>query len=132
MRDLEEYRLPMTNATAKQLRFIQKHQNCTFEEIQARFQNIDFMDLVNLCLTGYLVCTKPGNKPTIFADGSFFIGPKDRFWSSPKAEQFLENRLRGWLQWVIPTTISGVALILSIITLWLSQMPQVTTVRILP
>ena len=123
---------PITNKTMKVLKFIHAHENCTFSEIEAKFQGIDFMDLVNLSLTGYLLCTRPGELPTQFQDGNFFVPLDTRFWSTPVTTELIERRRREWLQWVIPNVIAGVALILSIITLLLSQAPQVTEVRILP
>lgn len=123
---------PITNSTIKLLKFICRHENCTFAQIKSAFPNMDFMELVNLSLTDYLLCTRQGKVPTQFRDGNFIIADADRFWASPKAEQLLQERRRSWLQWVIPNVISGIALILSIITLLLSQMPQVTEVRILP
>lgn len=90
------------------------------------------MDLVCLCLDGYLVCTKPGNKPTMFLDGNFLIDSKDTFWASPKTEQFLEERFQRRWQWVVPTVISSIALIVSIAAFTLSLLPQVTEVRIVP
>ena len=124
--------LPITNKTMKVLKFIHANENCTFSEIAAKFQNIDFMDLVNLSLTGYLLCTRPGELPTQFKDGNFSVPPDARFWPTPVTTELIERRRREWLQWVIPNVIAGVALILSIITLLLSQAPQVTEVRILP
>lgn len=123
---------PITNKTMKVLKFIHAHENCTFSEIEAKFQGIDFMELVNLSLTGYLLCTRPGELPTQFQDGNFSVPPDARFWPTPVTTELIERRRREWLQWVIPNVIAGVALILSIITLLLSQAPQVTEVRILP
>ena len=123
---------PITNKIMKVLKFIHAHENCTFSEIAAKFQNIDFMDLVNLSLTGYLLCTRPGEVPTQFQDGNFSVPPGSKFWATPVTTELIERRRREWLQWVIPNAISGVALILSIIALLLSQAPQVTEVRILP
>lgn len=126
---------PITSKTIKVLKFIHTHPNCTFEQIKARFPDIDFMELVNLALTNYLLCTRPGEIPTQFRDGNFSVPPAAKFWSTPVTTEFIERRRREWLQWVIPNLISGVALILSIVTLLLSllsQTPQVTEVRILP
>ena len=123
---------PITNKTMKVLKFIHAHENCTFSEIESKFQSIDFMELVNLSLTGYLLCTRPDELPTQFQDGNFSVPPDARFWATPVTTELIERRRREWLQWVIPNVISGVALILSIITLLLTQVPQVTEVRILP
>ncbi|WP_087242533.1 hypothetical protein [Anaeromassilibacillus sp. An200] len=122
----------ITNNTVKLLKYIHRHQNCTFSDLQRKFKDLDFMELVNLCLTEYMICTKPDNRMTVFRDGNFSVGENDRFWVSPKTEQFLQERRRAWLQWVIPTAISGVALILSILAFIMSLMPKVTEVRILP
>lgn len=123
---------PMTKKTATLLRYITKHQSCTFESLQNKFPGIDEMELVNLCLTEYLVCKKPGRLPTDFSRGPWEVQPPDTFWASPKAEEFLENRRRSWLQWVIPTCISAVALIVSAVALIVSLLPKVTEVRLLP
>lgn len=113
--------IPITNSTVKLLKFIVRHENCTFSDIRSKFgDKVDEMDLVNLGLTGYVLCTRPGRLPTQFENGDFSVGPKDMFWASPKAVQLIENRRRAWLQWVIPNVISGLALILSIITALLS------------
>lgn len=121
----------ITNGTAKLLKFIRKHQNVTYETLKAKF-DLDFMDLVCLCLGGYLVCTKPGIGPTMFQDGKFSIGPEDSFWASPKTEQFLEERFQRRWQWFIPTTISAIALTVSIAAFIMSLLPQVLEVRLLP
>lgn len=124
---------PITNSTIRILKFILKNQNCTFTEIKQKFgKDADEMELVNLGLMGYIVCTRPDNRPTKFQDGNWVVSSGDRFWASPKTTQLIENRRREWLQWVIPNVISGLALVLSILTLWLSLQPQVTEVRILP
>ena len=123
---------PVTNSTIKILKFIHRHENCTFAEIKAKFPKIDFMELVNLSLTNYLLCTRPGELPTQFLDGNFSVPDNARFWATPHTIKFLEDRRREWLQWVIPNVIAGFALILSIITFLLTQAPQVTEVRILP
>lgn len=124
---------PITNKTVKLLKFILKHENCKFSEIQSVFkEDADPMELVNLGLTDYVVCTRSNGTLTQFKDGVFTVGADDCFWASPKAVQLLEERRRAWIQWVIPNVISGIALILSIITLLLSLQPQVTTVWMLP
>lgn len=123
---------PITNSTMKILKFISKHENCTFTEIKSRFPDADSMELVNLALTNYLLCTRPGERPTQFQDGNFSVPDNAKFWATPHTTKLLEDRRREWLQWVIPNVIAGIALILSIITLLLTQVPQVTEVRILP
>lgn len=124
---------PITNSTIKLLKFILHHQNCTLADIQKTFKNdVDEMELVNLGLTDYLVCTRSNGQPTQFKDGDFAMEPDSKFWASPKTVKLLEDRRREWLQWVVPNVISTIALILSLITLWLSLLPQVTEVRILP
>lgn len=123
---------PITNSTILILKFIHRHENCTFAEIKSKFPEVDFMDLVNLALTNYLLCTKPGELPTQFHDGNFSVPDNAMFWATPHTTKLLEDRRREWLQWVIPNVIAGIALILSIITLLLTQAPQVTEVRILP
>lgn len=123
---------PITNSTIKILKFINQHENCTFAEIKAKFPKVDFMELVNLSLTNYLLCTRPGELPTQFQNGEFSIPDDAKFWATPQTTKLLEDRRREWLQWVIPNVIAGIALILSIITLLLTQVPQVTEVRILP
>lgn len=123
---------PITNRTIKILKFINRHENCTFAEIKSEFPDIDSMDLVNLALTNYLLCTRPDGRPTQFQDGNFSVPDDAKFWATPHTIKLLEDRRREWLQWVIPNAMSGFALILSIITLLLTQVPQVTEVRILP
>ena len=123
---------PVTNSTTNLLKFVHRHDNCTFAEIKAKFPKVDSMELVNLSLTNYLLCTRPGELPTQFQDGNFSVPDNAEFWATPYTIQFLESRRREWLQWVIPNAIAGVALILSIITVLLTQVPQVTEVRILP
>lgn len=123
---------PITNSTIKILKFINQHENCRFAAIKAKFPKVDFMELVNLSLTNYLLCTRPGELPTQFQDGNFSVPENATFWATPHTIKLLEDRRREWLQWVIPNVIAGTALILSIITLLLTQVPQVTEVRILP
>lgn len=129
---MNSHEIVITNETVKLLRFIRKNQNCTFMEIKTRFADLDYMELICLCISGYLVCEKPGKIVTNFRDGQISMSKDYRFWASPKTDQLLQERRRIWLQWIIPNVISGIALILSIITLLLSLMPQVTEVRILP
>ena len=62
---------PVTNSTIKILKFIDRHENCTFAEIKAKFSSVDFMDLVNLALTNYLLCTRPGNYRRSSRTGTF-------------------------------------------------------------
>lgn len=123
---------PITNGTIKILKFINRNENCTFAEIKSKFPKIDFMELVNLSLTNYLLCTRPGEKPTQFQDGVFSVPDNAKFWATPHTTKLLEDRRREWLQWVIPNVIAGIALIISIITFLLTQVTQVTEVRILP
>src|SRR5699024_10057309 len=101
---------PITNSTISHLKFIHRHQNCTFSEINTQCPKIDFMDLVNLSLTNYLLCTRPGEFPTQFQDGNFFIPENATFWATPHTIKLLEDRRREWLQWVIPNVIAGIAL----------------------
>lgn len=124
--------IPITKQTTKMLSFIRKHPNSTFETIQKKFKKIDFMDLVNLSLTGYLVCTRKNNIHTNFSDGNFKVDTLDRFWASPKTDQYLEERFQRRWQWIVPTVISGMALILSVIAFIVSLSPTVTEVRIVP
>lgn len=113
---------PVTNKTVKLLKFIHKNEQCTLTDIKVKFPQLDFMDLVNLGLVNYLVCTRPGEIPTQFKDGNFFIPDNATFWATPHTTKFLEDRRRAWLQWVIPNIISGIALILSTITILLTQL----------
>lgn len=122
----------ITKSTVKILKFILRHQNCTFKALQGRFKGLDFMDLVLLCASGYLLCTRPGQLPTDFRDGKFFVSPEDTFWASPKTEQFLEERFQRKWQWIVPTTISALALVLSIVAFIVSLLPQVIRVQIVP
>lgn len=123
---------PITNETIKLLKFICRNKNCTFAEIKNKFPNIDCMELVNLSLTNYLLCTRPNELPTQFQDGNFSVPDAAAFWATPHTTKLLEDRRREWLQWVIPNVIAGIALILSLITILLTQAPQVTEVKILP
>lgn len=110
----------ITNFTEKLLRYILHHENVTFEEIKNKFPKLDYMDLVLLCLSGYLLCTKPGELPTDFRDGNFTVSTNDQFWASPKATQLIEERRQRRWQWIVPTIISALALILSAIALIIS------------
>lgn len=123
---------PITQNTVKVLRFISKHQNCNFGQLKSVFGDLDEMELVNLCLTEYLICSKPGRLPTNFSRGSFEVSPEDSFWATPKTIEFLENRFQTWLQWVIPVCVSGIAVIISAIALIVSLLPRVTEVRLIP
>lgn len=122
----------ITSSLSKVLRHICKHQDCTFANIKTKFGNLDYMELVNLTLTGYLLCKRPNELPTNFSDGNFYVPDNATFWASPKAELFLEEKRRNWLQWVIPTCISGLALIISTLAFIMSLLPRVTQVQILP
>ena len=64
---------PVTNSTTNLLKFVHRHDNCTFAEIKAKFPKVDSMELVNLSLTNYLLCTRPGELPTQFQDGNFSV-----------------------------------------------------------
>lgn len=112
--------IAVTNFTEKLLHFIKNHENVTFSDLKSKFSKLDYMDLVLLCLSGYLLCTKPGKIPTDFRDGNFTVSPNDRFWASPKATQLIEERFQRRWQWIVPTIISALALILSAIALIVS------------
>lgn len=86
--------------------------------------------IVCLCLSGYLVCTKPGPMPTDFRNGIFVVNPEDKFWASPKTDQLLEERFQRRWQWIVPTVISALALIISAIALILSLTQGPTEVYI--
>lgn len=105
--------IPMTNKTVKVLRYILRHQKISFGELCEKFPELDYMDLVLLCVGEYLVCQKRNGRPTIFVGEPFTVDPQDTFWASPKTEQFLEERLQRRWQWFIPTTISAISLIVS-------------------
>lgn len=122
----------ITNSTIKILKFISRHQNCSLLFLKQNFDGLDYMELVNLALTGYILCQRPNQLPTDFRDGNFSVPDDAVFWASPKTAQLIEDRRRGWLQWVIPTCISGLALIISTLAFIMSLLPQVTQVQILP
>lgn len=122
----------ITKYTVKVLKFIKRYPNCSFQKIQEKFTGIDYMELVNLALTGYLVCTKADGTLTDFSNTMFQVNPDDLFWASPKTIQHLEERFQRRWQWVVPTVISAFALILSIAAFIVSLLPTVTEVRIVP
>lgn len=105
--------IPITHKTERLLRYILRHQNISFGALCEKFPELDYMDLVLLCVGEYLVCQKQNGRPTMFANEPFTVESKDTFWASPKAEQFIEERFQRRWQWFIPTTISALALIVS-------------------
>lgn len=120
----------ITKSTTKILRFIGKHKNITYKDLKEKFHKLDYMELVCLCLSGYLVCTKPGPALTDFRNGIFIVNPEDMFWASPKTEQLLEERFQRQWQWIVPTVISALALIISAVALILSLTQGPTEVYI--
>lgn len=120
----------ITKSIVKILRFINKHQNITYKDLKQKFEKLDYMDLVYLCLCGYLVCTKPGPALTDFRTGIFIVNPEDMFWASPKTEQLLEERFQRRWQWIVPTVISALALTISAVALILSLTQGPTEVYI--
>ncbi len=58
----------------------------------------------------------------MFVGEPFEVAPEDKFWASPKAEALLEERFQRKWQWIIPTTISALALIVSTLAFILSIM----------
>ena len=51
---------PVTNSTTNLLKFVHRHDNCTFAEIKAKFPKVDSMELVNLSLTKLSALHKAG------------------------------------------------------------------------
>lgn len=68
--------------------------------------------------------------PTDFRNGIFVVNPEDKFWASPKTDQLLEERFQRRWQWIVPTVISALALIISAIALILSLTQGPTEVYI--
>lgn len=101
--------------TRKVLRYIKWHPQNTLEELQKKFDESQLF--INLCLTDYLVCTHPDGTYTSFKnDEVWHTYANDNFWISPKGRKILEDHFDRLWQWAIPTIISTVALIISILS----------------
>lgn len=129
---MDNEKIPVTNRSEKILKHVLKNPNISFSELQKKFDSLDYMELVLLCSGKYLVCTKPGNRHTMFIGEPFQVDPEDTFWASPKAEEFIEEQSQKKWRWIIPTGISVFAFILSLAAFIVSLLPQVISVRIIP
>lgn len=120
--------------TIKLLRYIKNHPKNTLQELHEKFgDTADSMSLINLCMTDYLVCTHPDGSFTVFKDRSEWTTyAEDNFWISPKGKKILDDLFDRTWQWLIPTSISALALVLSIAAFIYSILPGITEVRIVP
>lgn len=99
------------------LRYIKWHKNCTEGKIIDRFHDSSYsMELINMCLAGYLVATRPDGTHTDFRDGKYNTAYNFRYWVTPKGRKVLDDRFDRLWQWSVPTLISVAALIISIIS----------------
>ena len=103
--------------TIKLLRYIRCHKSKTLYDIQKKFgEDADIMLIIGLCQCNYLVAIKENGKYTVFSDKAEIIENTETFWVTPKGKKILDDRFDRLWQWSIPTIISVVALIVSILS----------------
>lgn len=116
---MKNHKIPaiyMNRKTVRMLWYIRLHKSCTEEEILKNFGDASgSYPLINLCLTDYLLAIRPDNSYTNFQDGNFVTSCNYRYWLTPKGEEFLDNRFDRLWQWAIPTVISVIALLVSVL-----------------
>lgn len=102
----------------KLLKYIKRHPNNTLKELQERFGDVaDSLDLINLCMSDYLVCKHPDGSCTMFKDPSTWkTFADDNFWITPKGKYVLNEHYEKLLQWAIPVIISTIALVVSVLS----------------
>lgn len=104
--------------TIRILRYIRWHRNSSIYKIQKKFgEDADTKLLINMCIASYLVCIRPDGSYTTFSDSeSHVIESTETFWVTPKGRKILDDRFDRFWQWSIPTVISVVALVVSILS----------------
>ena len=103
--------------TAKILKTIKKNPKVTRAELREKYDNADDSIMLYLCAKDYLVCIHPnGSVSTFYIREPRFYHPNDTFWLTPKGKAFLEANSSKNLQWLIPTIISVIALLISILS----------------
>lgn len=101
----------------KLLRYIKRHKEPTLCKIQNRFPKDDLtMLLINLCLSQYIGADRENGEHTFLTDGNWNFTGIEKFWITRKGKCFLDQRFDRLWQWSIPTLISTLALIISIIS----------------
>lgn len=108
----------LDHRTVRLLRYIRWHKNCSYLDIVRKFRDESGgYELRNLCRAGYLVARQPDGTYTFFDDAApQFIQPDTTFWAGSKAREVLDNRFDRLWQWSIPTVISVIALIVSVLS----------------
>lgn len=100
----------------KLLRYIKWHKSSTISDIQNKFgDDANSNSLKNLCFAGYLVAIKENGKYSTLPDNEI-VESTETLWVTPKGRKILDDRFDRLWQWLIPTSISVLALIFSIIT----------------
>lgn len=103
--------------TRKILRYIKRHPGNTLQKMQEKFgDSADAMTFINLCMADYLVCKHPVGSLTAFKSPSEWkLFGEDNFWISPKGKKVLEDHFDRLWQWSIPTVISVISLVVSVL-----------------
>lgn len=106
--------------TEKILRYIRRHPANRLADILDKFQTEDDklgQTIINLCMADYLVCKHSDQSMTQFKDGPPWDQRwDDNLWISPKGRKLLEDRFDRFWQWSIPTIISVIALVISVLS----------------
>lgn len=104
-------------ATRKILRYIKWHPKAALQDIHNKLGKDIDMQLINLCQSDYVACTRADGSFTSFkTDPPWHSYSSDKFWLTPKGKKVLEDRFDRLWQWCIPTIISFIALAISIIS----------------
>lgn len=103
-------------ATRKILRYIKRHPQSDLDCIHKKLGDVDMM-IINLCQADYICCTRSDGSFTNFkTEKPWCLYANDRFWLTAKGNKILEDRFDRLWQWCIPTAISVIALIVSVIS----------------
>lgn len=104
--------------TVSLLRYIKRHPKATLEKLTEKYdETAKSMLLINLCTAGYLVCTRSDGTHTTFSKrDEWHTSGNETFWITSKGRKLLEDRFDRIWQWTIPTAISLLALVISILS----------------
>lgn len=104
--------------TTKMLRYIKRKDTPTAGEIIKKFINGDSdMELINLCREGYLLCKKDDGTFTNFVNEPLVTSYTFKYWATPLTDKYLEDKFSDLQRWMLPTILSIISLVMSLITL---------------
>ena len=97
------------------MKFIKRRDGCSVIAVYEKFSGESTQLLKDLSKAGYLVY-KNVDETVRRADSPFNAKAEDSVFLSPKGNKYLEDRFDRLWQWAIPTGISILALVISIVS----------------